>query len=169
MPKPCNRGKIISRGPLSTYMIHSYSVLAGPYIYIYTYTHIEFTVAILVSMLQATWFTSPLQGEVVAWGDPTNGGDCQEVAEDLRQGLVSRDLWSLSNSSITIHEDVFLHGFGLICWKSRCVYYIYVSVYISKPFKSVMYFSSLFSASSGQTYSQGLCNTSMYQKGHLLP
>ena len=52
MPKPCNRGKIISRGPLSTYMIHSYSVLAGPYIYIYT--HIEFTVAILVSMLQAT-------------------------------------------------------------------------------------------------------------------
>ena len=113
----------------------------------------------------------------MAWGDPTNGGDCQEVAEDLRQGLVSRDLWYLSNSSITIPEDVFLHGFGLICWKSRCVYYIYIYIYvyiyiyiyISKSFKSVIYFSSLFSASSGQTYAQGLCNTSMYQKGHLLP
>ena len=43
----------------------------------------------------------------MAWGDPTNGGDCQEVAEDLRQRLVSADLWYLSNSSITIPEDVF--------------------------------------------------------------
>lgn len=24
------------------------------------------------------------QGQVVAWGDPTSGGDCQEVADKLR-------------------------------------------------------------------------------------
>ena len=50
----------------------------------------------------------------MAWGDPTNGGDCQEVAEDLRQRLVSADLWYLSNSSITIPDDVFFLAWILI-------------------------------------------------------